>query len=35
MVEILKGNVEPRKTEEVPTSEDMAKAMLKVYEEIL
>ena len=35
LVEILKGNVAPRKTEEAPTSEDMAKAMLQVYQELL
>ncbi len=35
LVEILKGNVEPRKTEEVPNSEDMAKKMIEVYEGIL
>jgi hypothetical protein len=35
LVRVLKGEVEPRKAEPVPSSEDMAQAMIKVYEGIL
>lgn len=35
LIEILKGNVEPRAKAAVPDIEDTAKAMIKIYEEIL
>ena len=32
LIDIFKGNVQPRVTEKVPVMEDMAKAMIKIYE---